>query len=112
MVLANVADAGELARLMDPEAVDFFRGGDGTLYSVEDLPLAVRSELPKVDFTGHLYSADPAARMIIVDGSRTLTEGQLVGDDLFLEEITNDGVIMVFRGYRFSAGVVGDWALR
>ncbi len=82
------------------------------LYTVHDLPDDVRSQLPSVVFSGHLYSSDPAARMIIVDGGRALSEGQRVAADLYLEEITTSGVILAFRGYRFSAGVVGDWALK
>ncbi len=86
--------------------------GSQPVHTVHDLPDEVRAQLPDLVFSGHLYSSDPAARMIIVDSGRALSEGQRVAADLYLEEITKSGVILAFRGYRFSAGVVGNWALK
>jgi hypothetical protein len=38
-----------------------------------------------------------------------MEEGDLVTNDLILSEITSDGAIFDFQGYRFSANVLSGW---
>ncbi len=55
-------------------------------------------------FSVLIYSEKPAERMVNING-RTTREGQEVSDGLKLEEITPDGAIFSFKGYRFQKGV-------
>jgi general secretion pathway protein B len=75
-----------------------------TVIAMEQLPLPIRQELPKMIVTVHAYSATPAKRLIGI-GSRILREGDYVVPGMQLEEITPDGMILSYRGYRFRRGV-------
>ena len=69
-----------------------------------DLPLSVRQELPAMTISVHAYSDNPASRLVGID-SRILREGDDIVAGLKLEQITPDGMILGFKGYRFSRGV-------
>ncbi len=71
---------------------------------IKDLPLSIRAELPAMKFTVHAWSADPQRRLVGID-SRILREGDNVAPGLKLEQITPDGMIFDFKGYRFQRGV-------
>lgn len=60
----------------------------------------VRKALPALKLSMHVYSADPAARFVILNDSR-MTEGEKTPDDVTLEKIVPDGVILEFQGHRF-----------
>ena len=60
----------------------------------------VRKALPALKLSMHVYSADPAARFVILNDSR-MTEGEKTTDDVTLEKIVPDGVILEFQGHRF-----------
>jgi len=72
--------------------------------SMADLPPSVRQELPAIKISVHAYSANPGGRLVGID-SRILREGDFVVPGLELEEITPDGMIFGYKGYRFHRGV-------
>ncbi|MBS1197738.1 MAG: hypothetical protein H6R18_1523 [Proteobacteria bacterium] len=61
-------------------------------------------ELPNVSITVHAYSANPRERIAGIN-RRLLHEGDEVAPGLKLEQITEDGVILSFRGRRFRRGL-------
>lgn len=65
-----------------------------------DLPAAVRQQLPTLSVAVHAYSANPRDRLVSING-RMLREGDSLTPDLRLEQITPDGMIFAYRGYRF-----------
>ncbi|MDH3389637.1 MAG: general secretion pathway protein GspB [Gammaproteobacteria bacterium] len=79
--------------------------------SLSELPSAVRNDLPKVTFSGHLYSGKPGLSVVFVDGGRPVAEGRRIVDELFLHEITPAGVIVEFRGYLIEVGILQNWTL-
>ncbi|MGC2062875.1 MAG: general secretion pathway protein GspB [Thermodesulfovibrionales bacterium] len=74
------------------------------VYSLDDLPPSVRQDLPAIAISGHSYSVDPSLRLVLINGS-TMREGQVVTGGLRLEQITSDGVILSYQGYRLRKGV-------
>lgn len=78
--------------------------GESVLYW-RQLPLNVQRSLPSLDFTVHIYSENPAARMVKINGA-AMREGQSVSRFLRLEQITPNGVILVYKTYRFSMNVI------
>lgn len=76
-----------------------------------DLPESVRDDLPTVKFSGHLYSSDPASSVVFLDNQRPVMQGQQIVDEVFLNEITPDGVVVEFRGYLIQVGVLQNWTL-
>ena len=79
--------------------------------SLSELPDTVRKDLPKVVFSGHLYSSDPNSRVVFVDQGRSVKEGGQIVDELILHEITPTGVVVEFRGYLIEIGVLQNWTL-
>jgi len=75
-----------------------------TVISMQQLPLAIRQQLPAMTISVHAYSGNPRNRMIGI-GSKVLREGDAVAPGLQLEEITPDGMIFGYKGYRFRRGV-------
>lgn len=75
-----------------------------TVVAMEKLPSLILQELPKMTILVHAYSDTPAKRLVGI-GSRILREGDNVAPGLQLEEITPDGMIFSYKGYRFHRGV-------
>ena len=70
----------------------------------DNLPPDTRRRIPVFSVTGHLYSnMRPQANKVIINGA-ALREGQYVSEDLMVSEITDNGVIMDFRGLHFRVG--------
>lgn len=71
---------------------------------LKDLPAALRGELPKLTFSGYVYSKNESDRMVIING-RVRREGDEVQAGLRLEAISPRGAIFNFRGTRFMKGL-------
>ena len=69
-----------------------------------ELPPNIQQELPKMSIAMHMYSGKPANRMASIN-DRTLREGDELSAGLKLVEITPDGMIFTYKGYRFKKGV-------
>lgn len=68
-----------------------------------ELPSSIRKTLPVMAVAVHAYSATPGDRLVSING-RMLREGDTLAPDLKLEQITSDGMIFTYRGYRFRRG--------
>jgi hypothetical protein len=67
---------------------------------VQDLPSSVQKSLPHLKLAGHVYSKDAARRMIIIN-DRICREGDLVENQLYLEQILWEGVVLRYQELRF-----------
>lgn len=72
---------------------------------IRELPASIRSRLPALTLSVHIYSPDPAARMANING-QMLREGQNSGG-ITVQSITPKGVILRFQGNDFHLGSVG-----
>lgn len=72
--------------------------------SLSDLPLAIQQELPAMTIQLHSYS-NKSENSIVSINSRMLKEGETLATGLRLEQITPDGVIFSYKGYRFQRGI-------
>jgi general secretion pathway protein B len=79
--------------------------------SLGELPRDLRSDLPTVIFSGHLYSGNPDSIVVFVDAGRPVMQGRQIVDEVFLHEITPTGVIVEFRGYLIEVGILQNWTL-
>lgn len=69
------------------------------------LPVQIQRSLPPLSFSVHIYSDNPAARMVKING-RMLREGDPVSAGIRLDEITRGGVILQYKEYRFRINPV------
>jgi general secretion pathway protein B len=74
------------------------------IYSFKELPEGIRKELPPLSLSIALYSEDPAARIVRIDG-QSLREGQDLAPGLKLEQIIEHGAILSYRNYQFRIGI-------
>jgi hypothetical protein len=77
------------------------------LLEIWQLTEAEQRYLQELEVTLHIHSPDPAQRTVIINGLRA-REGQPLGQDLQLEEITADGLIFRFQGRRVHLATVGQ----
>jgi general secretion pathway protein B len=69
--------------------------------SANELPADVQRELPKLAISGGVYSANPAQRMLIVNG-QVLGEGTEPAPGVVLEQIRAKTAVLRYRGYRYA----------
>lgn len=67
----------------------------------EELPAETRANIPAIKIGVHLFGDTPAARRASING-RLMREGQQVDKDLVLVEIIRQGVILSYRGRKFT----------
>jgi general secretion pathway protein B len=72
--------------------------------ALNDLPPAIRREIPGIAIMFHAYSSAPGERRVMINGNMA-KEGETLADGLGLQQITPDGVILVYKGYRFRHAV-------
>jgi general secretion pathway protein B len=68
--------------------------------SLNELPEAVRRDLPKVAFGGYMYSPNPADRLVLVDNILR-REGEELAPGLVLEKLLPKGAVLNYRGSRY-----------
>ncbi len=73
-----------------------------------ELPDDVQRRLPAMTFSFHVHASDPARRTIIIN-NRRLREGERVAEEVVLEEITEDGVILLHDRHRIHIPVLEGW---
>jgi general secretion pathway protein B len=74
---------------------------EAPVVSRDQLPANIRSELPQFSVGGSIWSSNPAARSLIVNGQLYREKDRLT-QDLSLEEIKLKAAVFSFRGYRFE----------
>jgi general secretion pathway protein B len=74
------------------------------------LPSSERASFPELSFSTHVYASDPALRRVVVNGQRA-QEGDTVAGGIYIEQITETGVIVHYRDQRVALDVIQDWRL-
>jgi|GEM_PF-6042006 len=68
----------------------------------------LKQQLPSIKVSTHIYSSAANFRKVTINGIN-LKQGQQVGNDLYLELITEEGVIFSFKGERFRMKALEAW---
>jgi general secretion pathway protein B len=71
------------------------------IVAFNELPEALRREQPTLSVGGAMHSANPANRMLILNG-QVFHEGDQVTPDLLLEQIKLKSAVLVYKGTRYS----------
>ncbi|HEX6708475.1 MAG TPA: general secretion pathway protein GspB [Albitalea sp.] len=69
------------------------------VYTIAELPEAIRKELPPLAIGGSIYSDTPASRFLIING-QIFHEGDQIAKDLKLEQIKLKAAVLRYRSYR------------
>jgi len=70
------------------------------LLSFEELPDDVRAALKELRISGHIYSSDPLLRRLNVNDGMW-REGDTLSGGIIIKEVTEDGAVFLYGGYRF-----------
>lgn len=70
----------------------------------DELPDQIQREIPAITVQLHSYSSRPDESLVYINSTR-LKEGESVMPGLRLEQITPDGMIFSYKGYRFKRGI-------
>ena len=68
---------------------------------LSDMSADFQETIPKLTFSGHVYSPEPSLRMIMINDT-VVREGDPIGAGLSLEEITRNGVVIRHDLARFQ----------
>jgi general secretion pathway protein B len=77
---------------------------ESRIISFAELPPNIRDEIPRMSIAVHAYSKEPRNRLVTID-NRLLHEGDDAGSGIRLEQITPDGMVFDYKGYRFRRSV-------
>ncbi len=77
---------------------------ESKVLAMTELPPAILQEIPPLSISVHAYSSNPADRIVGIN-NRVLREGANVPPGLTLDEITPDGMVFSYKGYRFRRGL-------
>jgi len=69
-----------------------------------EAPPAIAQELPAIKISLHSYSANPGERIAMINGT-LMKEGEDIAPGLRLEQITAEGVVLGYKGYRIPRGL-------
>ena len=78
------------------------------IVDIDELPIEIRRQIPNMVFSAHVFSSDAVQRSLVIN-NRFLEEGDSIDQNLILLEITANGAIFDFLGYRFSTSVLSGW---
>ena len=70
-----------------------------SLKLIWELPLTMRSKLPELKLSMHVFAAEPAQRFVIINDERGAEGDEIAGMKLI--EIRKDGVVFEYEGERF-----------
>jgi general secretion pathway protein B len=74
---------------------------ESRVYTVAELPEAIRREMPKLSVGGASYSNDAGSRMLIING-QIFHEGDRIAPGLELEKIRLRSALLSYKGYRYE----------
>jgi general secretion pathway protein B len=77
---------------------------DKRVMALNELPPSIQREIPSISISFHAYSSKPKERRVMINGAMA-KQGELLAPGLSLEQITPDGVVLGYKGYRFHQGV-------
>jgi general secretion pathway protein B len=86
-----------------PSATAGVPPAEDRIYSLAELPDAIRRELPKIAYGGGSYSPDKASRLAFLNG-QVFHEGDTIAPGLVLRQVRQKGAILAYKGYRFEIG--------
>lgn len=82
-------------------------GPDARVPHLVELPLSFQKRIPDLMFNSHIYSTDPNASRVMING-HYLRRGESFSG-ITIKNITREGVVLSKQGKVFRVGIVRDW---
>jgi general secretion pathway protein B len=75
---------------------------------VDQLPPRLMTLLPTMSFAAHMFASNPSDRWVRVNG-KEMRQGDWIDREVQIVEITQNHVIMNFKGQEFRMAALTDW---
>lgn len=83
------------------------RAGGGRVPHLVELPLSFQRSVPDLTVNSHIFASAPQARRVMINNQNLRPGDSFQG--LWVEAITEDGVVLSRQGQEFRLGIVRDW---
>jgi len=110
-VIGNIDEQQKQAAEQNAQPIEKGTIEKDAAVAISDIPDSIRKRIPNIAFEGHVYSSTPKRRSVMINGHKR-REGDTIGDDLLIKEITPAGAEFEFQGYRFRLNALQDWSFR
>ncbi|MCK5912742.1 MAG: general secretion pathway protein GspB [Desulfuromusa sp.] len=74
---------------------------ENKIYNFNQLPIAIQRRIPPLQMSLHAYHRDDNSASMVQLNDRIMRTGDKVTDNISLEQITAEGVVLRYDGYRF-----------
>ena len=74
---------------------------ENQVYSFGQLPVLIQKRIPALQMSLHAYNRDDKSTSMVQLNDRIMREGDMVTNNIRLEQITAEGVVLRYDGYRF-----------
>lgn len=71
------------------------------IYSFDQLPVSIQKQIPTLHMSLHAYNRNDATASMVQLNNRMMHEKEMVTPDISVEQITAEGVVLHYDGYRF-----------
>ena len=71
------------------------------IYRFDQLPVSIQKQIPTLRMSLHAYNRDDATASMVQLNDRMMHEKEMVNANISLEQITAEGVVLRYDGYRF-----------
>lgn len=105
----NQESQGEENKALPSDSVSTTPDETSPTVAFADLPDNVRTEIPPLTFSFHVYSQTVPTNRSIIINKRLSKEGDVIEKFLKLEEITPEGVVLRWKDKKFFINVVENW---
>ncbi|RPG49923.1 MAG: hypothetical protein CBB61_006180 [Gammaproteobacteria bacterium TMED1] len=76
--------------------------------TLSDLPKSLANQVPKMEFSSHIYSQDSSLRSVTID-NQIYRENDQIAKELYLEEINEIGIVIRYQGNLAEISFLEDW---
>ena len=81
---------------------------DPLTLTLSDLPKNLTNQIPRMEFSSHIYSQDSSLRSVTIN-NQIYRENDQIAMELYLEEINKIGIIVRYRGYLAEISFLEEW---
>ena len=108
-VLQAARDTGNLGDTSNSVQPANTPSASGNVVAVDDLPVQIARQIPPLRYGAHVYSSQPAKRVININ-DHNYHEGEMVAPGIRLLEIQPRQSVFQMGAQRFSVKALTDWA--
>lgn len=105
---SNPAETGFSSETTGAKDHQFTEIIDPLTLTLSDLPKNLTNQIPRMEFSSHIYSQDSSLRSVTIN-NQIYREDDQIAMELYLEEINEIGIIVRYQGYLAEISFLEEW---